>query len=340
MVGAASAPRPDGSTTLRRDGDRETPPAHLDAGGAACEAERMSVGSKVLVATDLSDAADEAIRQGHEEALASGGELVPPATSSRTCCVRPRSSPSSAREASTRTLALEESAAQAIVARVAAVTGRETATFRVHVDTGAPDAGIVRAADEVHASLVVVGSRGATGLERLLLGSVAARVVRYAHAPVLVARPHAKTGRVLAATDFSDAALPARTFAAEEARRRGARLTLLHSLDVLPSPAIGFGAPFGATWVVPPKELLDQARAGVREALQGMLQRFGVDGDILATEGDAAAAILDAARTLPAELVVVATRGRTGIARMVLGSVAERVVEHAECSVLAVRLAG
>ncbi len=57
-----------------------------------------------------------------------------------------------------------------------------------------------------------------------------------------------------------------------------------------------------------------------------------------AVQGDAATAILEAARTLPAELVVVATRGRTGIARMVLGSVAEKVVAHAHCSVLAMRL--
>jgi nucleotide-binding universal stress UspA family protein len=79
-------------------------------------------------------------------------------------------------------------------------------------------------------------------------------------------------------------------------------------------------------------------RKSAETALRGTLQRFGIEGDILATEGDAATAILEAARTLPAELIVLATRGRTGIARMVLGSVAERVVSIAPCSVLAVRL--
>src|SRR6185437_12328429 len=123
-------------------------------------------------------------------------------------------------------------------------TGRDLSAFRVVVDTGSPDAGIVRVADEVRATLVAVSNRGATGLDRLLLGSIAARVVRYAHCPVLVARPHEKTGRVLAATDFSEAARPAIALAAQEARRRGARLTLLHSLDVMPSPIMGLGAPF------------------------------------------------------------------------------------------------
>ncbi len=131
---------------------------------------------------------------------------------------------------------MQQSALKALEARVAAVTGRDPSAFRIVVDTGGPDAGIIRVADEVRATLVVVASRGATGLDRLLLGSVAERVVRYAHCPVLVARPHDKTGRVLAATDFSEAAGPAIEVAAQEARRRGTRLTLLHSLDILPAP--------------------------------------------------------------------------------------------------------
>jgi nucleotide-binding universal stress UspA family protein len=106
---------------------------------------------------------------------------------------------------------------------------------------------------------------------------------------------------------------------------------------VLPNPAIGFGAPFGASWVVPPQELVDQMQKSAEEALASELSRFGVPGDVRAVVGNAATAIVEAARTLPAELVVVATRGRTGIARMVLGSTAERVIALAPCSVLAVR---
>jgi nucleotide-binding universal stress UspA family protein len=213
-------------------------------------------------------------------------------------------------------------------------------TFQVIVDTGTPAAAILRAADEVHATLVVVGSRGATGLDRLLLGNVAERVVRYAHCPVLVARPHEKTGKVLAATDFSDAAVPAVAAAVDEARARGARLTLLNSVDVLPNPAIGWGAPFGASWVVPPPDLVDQIQQSAIEALESTLQRFGAEGDVLAPVGNATSNILDAARKLPADLVVLATRGRTGISRMVLGSTAEKVISLAPCSVLAVRMPG
>jgi nucleotide-binding universal stress UspA family protein len=296
----------------------------------------MSLGTTVLVATDLSEAADEALRQGHEQARRAGGELI-------VCHVVPNLLrhnplfPQFNAEGSTSLLSIEQRAGRALEDRVTAITGRASGEFRLIVDNGAPDAAIVHAADEAHATLVVVGSRGTTGLHRLLLGSVAERVVRYAHCPVLVARPHEKTGHILASTDFSDPSGPAVAAAAEEARLRGARVTLLHSIDALPNPAIGWGAPFGATWVVPPQDLVDQARAAAREALTSALARQGVEGDILATEGDAATAILDAARTLPAELIVIATRGRTGIARMVLGSVAEQVIAVAPCSVLAVR---
>ncbi len=296
----------------------------------------MSLGSKVLVATDLSEGADEAIRQGHARAVAAGGELI-------VCHVVPnalrhnplfpqRNSP----EAS-GVVELERRIADATEARVVAVTGRTEGTFRVIVDNGSPDAAIVRTADEAGATLVVVSSRGATGLDRLLLGSVAERVVRYAHCPVLVARPHAATGHILVATDFSEAAVTAVAVAGEEARARSAKVTLLHSVDVLPDPAFGMGAPFGASLVIPPKELVDEARDAATKALQELLVRFHLDGQVRSVEGSAASAILDAARDLPAEEIILATRGRTGITRMVLGSVAEKVVAHAPCAVLAVR---
>ncbi len=296
----------------------------------------MSLGSKVLVATDLSDAADEAIRQGDERARAAGGELI-------VCHVVPNLMrnnplfPQSNTGDVAGVLDLQQRALKAVEMRVVALTGRTLADFRVVVDNGSPPAGIVHAADEAHATLVVVSSSGATGLDRLLLGSVASRVVRYAHCAVLVARPREKSGKILAATDFSDPASSAVAAAVEEARPRGARVTLLHSLELLPHPSVGWGAPFGATWVVPPPELVEQVRASARETMQGMLTTLGATGDVLVPEGDPVTTVLDAARTLPAELIVLATRGRTGIARMVLGSVAEKVIAGAPCSVLAVR---
>jgi nucleotide-binding universal stress UspA family protein len=302
----------------------------------------MDLGSKVLVATDLSDAADEAIRQGYDRARLSGGELA-------VCHIVPdvlRDSPlfpQTASEDTARQLDLTKQAAAAVEARVAVVTGAKPGTgpssYRVIVESGTPETAIVRIAEESCATLVVVSSRGLTGLDRVLLGSVAARVVRYAHGPVLVARPHTTTGRMLAATDFSDPAVPAVAVAVEEARALGAKLTLLHAVDLLPRPVMAWGTPFGASLVVPPKELVENVKASVEEALRADLARFGfgAQGDVRAAVGDATTSILAAARDLDAQLVVVATRGRTGLRRMVLGSVAERIIEQSPCSVLAVR---
>jgi nucleotide-binding universal stress UspA family protein len=296
----------------------------------------MRVGSKVLVATDLSEAADEAIRQGSARARLDGGEIVVFHVVPDSLRDNPLF-PQRGAEDTERLLGLERRAVDAIEARVTALTGLAAGSFRVNVSTGSAEAEIVRAADDLGATLVVVGSRGSTGLNHLLLGNVAERVVRYAHCPVLVARPHEPTATILVATDFSDPALPAVAASVEEAKVRRAKLTLLHCIDMVPDHAVGWGAPFGATWVVPPRELVEEVKRSAEQALRGELQRFGVEGDVRAATGDPASAILDAARELSADLVVVATRGRTGLRRMVLGSVAERVVAHAHCSVLAVR---
>lgn len=296
----------------------------------------MDLGSKVLVATDLSEAADQAIRQGYQEARAANGRLV-------VCHVIPnagRHNPLFPQENvgdATDLVERERRVGGMVEARVTALTGLTAGAFDVVIETGPPDASIVRIADEVKATLIVVGSRGQGGIDRLIFGRVAERVVRYAQCAVLVARAHPATGRVLVPTDFSPEANTAVATAIREAQMLGARTTLVHSVDLFPSPAIGWGAPFGATWVVPPRNLVDQVRAAAEEALKDILEQFNAQGDILVVEGDPGAAILKAALDIDAERVVIATRGHTGIARMVLGRVAERVVSLAHCSVLAVR---
>jgi nucleotide-binding universal stress UspA family protein len=208
----------------------------------------------------------------------------------------------------------------------------------VEVDFGVPDTVIVRKAEELQAQLLVVASRGTTGLARLLLGSVAERVVRHAHCPVLVARPATGSGRILAATDLSDPSLPAVKQAAAEARAHQLRLSLLHVI-ALPWQMLSGLSPLGPVPAVPDDETLEGVRVAALSTLRELLVRFEVEGEVKAVVGhQAAAAILTEAEALNAELIVVGTRGQTALSRMTLGSVAERVVSHAHCSVLVVRL--
>jgi len=297
----------------------------------------MRFGSKVFVATDLSDSADEAIRQGHAWASASNGELavchVVPSVLGKNMLFPQFNLPET-----NEILDVEKRAAEALEQRVTTLTGRTPDNVRLIVANGSADSQILSAAEEWGATLLVVGSRGLSGFDRVLLGSVAERVVRYAHTTVLVARPHAVTGRVLAATDFSDPSIPAVEAAAEVARALGKKLTLMHSIDVGPSPIFGFTVPFGGTAITVPPEVLKEAREGITTMLKGLLEQYRIDGGWKVVEGRPGPAIVKEAEAVGAELVVVGTRGRTGLPRMAFGSVAELVVRSAHSSVLIVRL--
>src|SRR5687768_17790980 len=160
---------------------------------------------KVLVAYDFSDASLEAFEQGRAAAKTSGGTLA-------FCHVMPAMYDAEPLLSQFRQEATFDSSAnkakvrRAIEDKAHSLLGAQPA--EVFVETGIPHAEIVRRAEEWDADLVVVGSHGRSGIARVLLGSVAERVVRHAHSSVLVARPVKKAGVVLAATDLSEASLP------------------------------------------------------------------------------------------------------------------------------------
>ncbi len=296
----------------------------------------MTLG-KVLVATDLGAAADEAIRQGDRWARATDAELI-------VCHVTGDDAPFwsllPVREAEqrARSVASASRAELLLQKRVREVTDRDD--VRVITRMGRPDSEICSLADTLAPDLLVVGSRDLRGIDRLVAGSVAERVVRHASCPVLVARPSPDSGCVLAATDFSDPAAPALASAAKIASLIGAPLTLMHALDMTASSIMSAAVPFGGT--VLPLPLADQG--AVREAATSMLReqlvKHRTEGETLVDDGPPATAIIEAATRLAPRLVVLGTRGRTGLSRLALGSVAERVLGEVRCSVLVVRLRG
>ncbi|MRG94737.1 universal stress protein [Polyangium spumosum] len=296
----------------------------------------MALGDVVLVATDLSESADVAIKLGHEYAERAGGKLVVCHVVHEVLRSAPLF-PQAVQADMEAVIHAESRAAAAVEDRVKEITGRPSNGFEVRIESGGADAAILRVAEEVAATLVVTGSRGLTGIARLLLGNVAERIVRYAHCPVLVARSHARTNKVLASTDLSELSQPGIALAGQVAAMQGATLTVLHSLDILPAPAFGFTVPFGGAPVVPPPELIEQMRTGADGVLAGIIERMGMKAERRVTDGDAATAVLRTAEELDAELVVVSTHGRTGLARVALGSVAEKIVRGAHCSVLVAR---
>ncbi|MGB7623687.1 MAG: universal stress protein [Terriglobia bacterium] len=227
---------------------------------------------------------------------------------------------------------LEAAVRDALLERIRTVTARESPQTGIEIEQGTVHAGIIRAAERIGAGVVVVGGK-VDHRDLHILGSTVEHVVRYAHCPVLVARP-SPAGKVLAATDFSDAALPAVEAGAAEARRRKADLTIIHAIDLLPVMSPFYGEFYG----VPPMNLSDQMRKLGQQRLDECVHHFKAKGGGLLRNGPAATAILNAASELPAQLLVVGTHGRTGLSRIALGNVAETVVRAAPCSVLTVRL--
>jgi nucleotide-binding universal stress UspA family protein len=197
---------------------------------------------------------------------------------------------------------------------------------------------VVGAAEKLGAGLIVMGTRGLTGIKHVVLGSVAERTVRLAPCPVLSVKEDDAGGparRILAATDFSPTGEHACAVAASLAKQLGAELHVAHAFDI-PLTVV---TPYEVTI---PDGLIRDSRAAARKKLDAtvaVLKSDGVEAKTHLTEVPAAPAIADLAREIAADLVVIGTRGHTGLKHVLLGSVAERTLRLAPCPVLTVKSA-
>jgi len=182
---------------------------------------------------------------------------------------------------------------------------------------------------------VVIGTHGRTGLARILLGSVAEKVVRHAPCPVLAIRPDDEPKpftHALCPTDFSEDSRQAIDFAAELVQPSGTGITLLHVIE----------APVSYSGELPDPDLireLDRRSAAQLEAWAARLRSMSsIPVTTRCRVGWPGAEILAAVDHDPSiDLVVMGSHGRTGIKRALLGSVAEKVVRHARCPVCVAR---
>ncbi len=139
-----------------------------------------------------------------------------------------------------------------------------------------------------------------------------------------------KFRRILAPTDFSPLSERGVAEGASLARSFGAELVLLHVVE----PAVIAGDLYGASAMATViEELQGTARLALARAVAKMKKRRQRCRGVVAN-GGAATTIVDTAARLRADLIVLATHGRSGFSRLLLGSVAERVVRTAACPVL------
>jgi nucleotide-binding universal stress UspA family protein len=139
--------------------------------------------------------------------------------------------------------------------------------------------------------------------------------------------------RILVPLDFSPPSLQALDYAADTARRFGAELVLLHVVEPAFFAATNgiYGVGFDAGIVY--REMEQAARQQLAE-LADSLRARRIAARVLLSVGRAHEVIVDAAKKMKVDLVVMSTHGRTGLSHVVMGSVAERVVRTAACPVL------
>ncbi|MBK6574593.1 MAG: universal stress protein [Sandaracinaceae bacterium] len=140
--------------------------------------------------------------------------------------------------------------------------------------------------------------------------------------------------RIVVGTDFSEPSYPALKAAASTARREGATVFLAHVIDPLPHIGPGLDAVMGTDALREGME--EYAKQHLKELRESHFAGLSVETHILYSP-NAGMAMTDFAERVNADLIVVGTHGRSGIQRLMLGSVAEKVTRLAPCSVLVVR---
>lgn len=275
--------------------------------------------SIVLVPTDFSSSAQHALARALRLPLAPAARVV-------LLHVLPDRMPETLRaevEAEARTSLAKLVASSAIPDGVVLAT---------EIVTGEAYEQIIARARMLDASLVVIGRHGQRRIRDLLIGSTAERTLRYGDVPVLVVNlePEGPYRRPLVASDLEDSSLRVVDLARSVLEPEVA-IDLVHA----------FRVPFGGLRYTSGSARLEQGlETEARAALDKLVQSLGDDRarwNPVLRLGDARTVLLTEIVSRDADLAVIGTHGRSGIAHAIVGSVAEWVIAAARCDVLVTR---
>jgi len=198
---------------------------------------------------------------------------------------------------------------------------------------GEADVRIAELADEENCDLIVMGAKGHSFIDRALMGSVTRRVISQTPCDVLVVPLAAQLGfqKVLLATDGATDTPGAADRALEVAQAYGARL---HIVSVVKAARLFRSqAP----------EALAALKAQRQQALDGIktqAQALNINATAIVRESDDVAyhVIVDEARKGAADMIIMGSHGHRGLKRFILGSLTEKVIGHASCPILVVKV--
>ena len=224
---------------------------------------------------------------------------------------------------------------------------RRLAADGIHVRSlvreGSPAEAILDASDEIHASLIVMMTHGRTGLARFALGSVAEKVARASKRPLLLARAFVPPPidwvfrRILVPLDGSETSLGIVSYATAFAMAFKTEVIALHVSESFRYPA---GAYSGQLFDRPEDTRQLPKNPDTEDMLRFAADRFAeanLNTTLIHLGGDPAATILDYAKEHSCDMIAMATHGRSGLSRWVLGSVTEKVLRASPVPLLTVR---
>jgi nucleotide-binding universal stress UspA family protein len=243
------------------------------------------------------------------------------------------------------TTASPERTQQEVLEYVKMWASNDTAGLSIEVDArpGPAAASILEEAAERRSDLIVLGTHGHSGFDRLVLGSVTEKVLRKALCPVLTVPPAVASPpreavalfkRILCPLDFSDASLKALDYALSLAKEADAELLLLHAIESLPESANWkmSSTPAVVEYLrLYEHDALERLRAVIPDEARGWCSPH-----VLLVSGRAHAEILRVARERDVQLIVMGVHGRNTVERLFFGSTTNHVVRAAACPVLSV----
>ena len=211
----------------------------------------------------------------------------------------------------------------------------------VRIEHGPPTEVILKYAEERKPDLIIMSTHGRSGIRRMVVGSVATAILPRVQAPVLIVHPQEEDAipetlfeNLIVPLDMSDRSGEVLPLAKELADALKLKTTLITSI---PSPSKLYSG--SVPEVHPyPDDLLQQTQDAIEEYLKGASSDFNEDGSLDAQweslEGNPATKIVECAESRANPLIAMCTQGRTGLGRMVLGSVTDAVIRAGSVPVL------
>ena len=219
-----------------------------------------------------------------------------------------------------------------LIAEAKEIAWAERASIITNVEQGQAYEKIVDVADAENCDIIVMGRHGVHKIEKMLMGSVTSRVIGYSQKDVLVIPEDAaiRWENILLAVDSSSSS--------------SSEAAVKHAMDV----ALSYGASITAVSVV---DVNDEFYAQVPHAVDKMVDKakslleevkmnaetLGIKTETIVREGEAYEKIVETAEDKNADMIFMGSHGRTGLKKLVMGSVTEKVIGFSTCPVMVVK---